>query len=185
MRRKSHQQKMLHAEAKQQVTTSAALREQGERNKETANMTTTQEKTHGETLAAMLGIDIEEITESKWDTYGLRTFEANGGEYAIGTDEECDEAAAEYIRETVWAFQGWFIADHSPEGLTGEHIDRFRKDDCEDANAPLISLIEAGSGMADFIDAAISADGRGHFLAGYDGEELESDCGNVFAYRIN
>ena len=148
-------------------------------------MQTTQEKTHEETLAAMLGIDVEEITESKWDTYGLQTFEADGGEYAIGTDEECDEAAAEYIRDTVWAFNGWFIADHSPEGLTGENIDALRGDSCEDANAALIALIEAGSGMSDFIDAAISADGRGHFLAGYDGHELESDCGNVFAYRIN
>ena len=148
-------------------------------------MKTIQEKTREETLAAILGIDIEGITESKWDTYGLRTFEADGGEYAIGTNEECDEAAADYIRETVWAFQGWFIADHSPEGLTSQNIDALRGDSCEDANAALIALIEAGSGMADFIDAAIKADGRGHFLAGYDGEELESDCGNVFAYRIN
>ena len=148
-------------------------------------MTTTQEKTHEETLAAMLGIDVEEITESKWDTYGLKTFEADGGEYAIGTDEECDKAAADYIRETVWAFRGGFIADYSPEGLTGENIDALRGDSCEDANAALIALIEAGSGMSDFIDAAISADGRGHFLSGYDGHELESDCGNVFAYRVN
>ena len=148
-------------------------------------MKTIQEKTREETLAAILGIDIEGITESKWDTYGLRTFEADGGEYAIGTNEECDEAAADYIRETVWAFQGWFIADHSPEGLTSQNIDALRGDSCEDANAALIALIEAGSGMADFIDAAIKADGRGHFLAGYDGGELESDCGNVFAYRIN
>tara|TARA_R100000458_G_C8221367_1_gene205628 strand:- start:477 stop:923 length:447 start_codon:yes stop_codon:yes gene_type:complete len=148
-------------------------------------METTQENTHEKTLAAMLGVDVEEVTKSSWDTYGLQTFEANGGEYAIGTDAECEEAAAEYIRETVWAFRGWFIADHSPEGLTAEDIDALRGERCEDANNALTALIEAGSGMADFIDAAINADGRGHFLASYDGEEIESDCGNVFAYRIN
>ena len=49
-------------------------------------METTQENTHKKTLAAMLGIDVEEITPTNWGGWGLQTFDANGGEYAIGTD---------------------------------------------------------------------------------------------------
>ena len=68
---------------------------------------------------------------------------------------------------------------------TTHRLSSARSSSDEDANDALTALIEAGSGMEDFIDAAINADGRGHFLASYDGEEIESDCRNVFAYRIN
>jgi hypothetical protein len=35
----------------------------------------------------------------------------------------------------------------------------------------------------DLVDEAISADGRGHFIATYDGEEAEA--GRFYVYRIN
>ena len=40
-----------------------------------------------------------------------------------------------------------------------------------------------GPSMDEFIEDAISSDGRGHFLSPYDGEENEE--GDYFIYRIN
>ena len=136
-------------------------------------------------LSEITSTPVEDITPENYDHYGLQVFDCDGAEYAIGTDEECDKACADNIRESVWAFQGWFIADHAPQGLTGEDIDALRGDRCESANDALIALIEAGEGMDSFIDGAISADGRGHFLSHYDGEELEDSNANYFAYRVN
>ena len=41
--------------------------------------------------------------------------------------------------------------------------------------------------MDEFIEDAISADGRGHFLSSYDSEEVEIDIDDetYFAYRLN
>ena len=136
-------------------------------------------------LSEITSTPVEDITQENYDHYGLQVFDCDGAEYAIGTDEECDKAAADNIRESVWAFTGWFIADHAPEGLTAEDIDSLRGDKCESANDALIALINAGEGMESFIDGATSTDGRGHFLSHYDGEELEDNNANHFAYRIN
>ena len=160
-------------------------RQRAGRNNRNSKMQTIQEKTHEEILAEITGADIENISPENYDLYGLPVFDVDGEEYAIGTDEECDRAAADNIRESVWAFNGWFIADHAPRGLTAEDIDALRGDKCEDVNDALTALIEAGDGMADFIDAAIAADGRGHFLSSYDGEEREDDKATHFVYRVN
>ena len=136
-------------------------------------------------LAEITGTPIEDITPESFKHCGLEVFDVDGAEYAIGTDDECDKAAAENIKETVFAFQGWFIADHAPKGLSGEDIDALRGDKCEDINDAMTALVEAGKGMEAFIDAAICADGRGHFISQYDGEELEDEKANHFAYRMN
>jgi hypothetical protein len=38
-------------------------------------------------------------------------------------------------------------------------------------------------GLEGFVEEAVSADGRGHFLSSYDGEENEQD--GFYIYRIN
>lgn len=52
---------------------------------------------------------------------------------------------------------------------------------CESANSLVKSLIVD---LDHFVSDAISADGRGHFLSGYDGVEIELD-GDFYAYRTN
>lgn len=49
-----------------------------------------------------------------------------------------------------------------------------------------------GDNMQDFIEQAISSDGRGHFLNTYDGNESEFNCFDytgenqyLFVYRMN
>jgi hypothetical protein len=55
---------------------------------------------------------------------------------------------------------------------------------CEGANNAILSIIEKTDGGIDgFVEEAISADGRGHFLSSYDGDENEKD--GFFIYRIN
>jgi len=87
------------------------------------------------------------ITNNQY--YGLTVLEAeNGAEYAIGTDDECDEAWNDcldnYIEECVLY--------EIPEAYKFYFDDEKFKDDCRH-------------------------DGRAHSLASYDGnEELIGDC---------
>ena len=64
--------------------------------------------------------------------------------------------------------------------LEEEDIDRLRGDSCESCNEALLKLIDD---FDDFVEQAISADGRAHFLNSYDGEEIEE--GEYFLYRVN
>lgn len=111
-------------------------------------------------------------TVQTWDVYGLKSFEVDGNEYAIAvSDLEADEACKKYIEDSAWAFTPEFIIDHSNlpyEAL--EMIKEFQAKKCEDANETILALI---NDFNKFISDAISADGRGHFLSGYDGEEKE------------
>ncbi len=97
-------------------------------------------------------------------------YEEIDSDYLVCTDEEADEKAAEYIKETVWAFNAGFIVDHSSLPYEAiEMIENFQQK-CEDANDTILALIDD---FDDFVSDAISADGRGHFMSSYDGEENE------------
>jgi hypothetical protein len=108
-------------------------------------------------------------------------------DYLVLTDEEADEQAADQIRESVWAFNADFIAEHCPKGINEEHITALRGDSCEDCNDALAALVEAGNGMQHFIEQAIGYDGRGHFMSHVDGEEHEVTYNGIdyFIYIIN
>lgn len=137
--------------------------------------------------AKALGCEPEEIREERYDSYGLKVFSAYGLEYAVGTDEEADEAVKENIKQSLWAFNSSFILSHSKVGYNPE-IEKSLKEMqgklCESANSLVEALIED---MDAFIEDAISADGRGHFLSSYDGDENELiiDGEYLYAYRIN
>jgi hypothetical protein len=146
--------------------------------------TITNDNAKLEALASFLGCEIEELNQTKWGHYGLDSFELGSKEYAIGTDSEADAACAEYIRDTVWAFRAEFIVSECglPYQLS-QPIQVWQEKECEIANDGLVSLIEKTCGMDSFLESAISADGRGHFLSSYDGEENEE--GDFFIYRVN
>ncbi len=131
-----------------------------------------------EALANLLDIDPEDV-----ELEGELGFSADGGEYLVLDDDEADAAAAEYIRESVWAFNAEWIADYTPPGIEAEEINSLRGDRCESANQGLIAIIEAGRGMPAFYEDSIGADGRGHFLSPYDGSEEESL--GFYIYRTN
>jgi hypothetical protein len=94
--------------------------------------------------------------------------------YRVLDDVEATEAAEEYIKDTVWAFDADFIVSEC--GLhwsLAEMIKVFQEQKSEDANDGILSLIESCTTLKEFAESAIGADGRGHFLNGYDGNEVE------------
>lgn len=106
-------------------------------------------------------------------------------DYLVLTDEEADEKAAEYIKDSLWAFNASFIIDHSKLPYDAiDMIKNYQDTQCERANETIEALIED---MDEFISDAISADGRGHFMSTYDGNEYEETIeGETFyIYRIN
>ena len=123
------------------------------------------------------------------DSWG--TFELFGNEYRVLTDEEADKAAEEYIEESLWAFNAEFILEHSKIEVVGHEYDEivkaFRKMQetlCESASALVKALVtDINDSIDDFVQAAVEADGRGHFISSYNGEEYESE--NFYIYRTN
>ena len=117
------------------------------------------------------------------------SFECGGWEYKVLTDEEADEATREEILGNLWAFNADFILRHTKffETSTDREDQEFilalqalQSRICESANPIVEALIED---KESFVEDAIDADGRGHFLSFYDGEEIE--MGEFYAYRIN
>lgn len=123
----------------------------------------------------------EDLTMERYDQYGLAVYSLGRQEYAIGTDAEADAAVAKNIRDSVWAFNASFLASYT--GLP-EEMFAGMQDKCEDANDAFLTCVErAEGGFKGFVEEAVSCDGRGHFLSGYDGAENEE--GEYFIYRIN
>ncbi len=135
-------------------------------------------------LAKFLEVEPDDLTERDYDHYGLTVYELGSKEYAIGTDDEATSAARDEIKGSLWAFNASFILSECDLPMELEDgIRAAQEKQCESANDWLEGLIEKSCGLEEFADSAISADGRGHFLNTYDGEENEE--GEYFIYRIN
>lgn len=141
-------------------------------------MNTQTKQTKAEALAKFLNEDLDAISET---TYDENTFDAAGGEYLVLTDEEADQLAHDYIKDSLWAFKSSFLASYCD---MPEEMFKAVQDKCESANDGILQCVErADGGLDGFVEEAISADGRGHFLNTYDGEENEE--GEFFIYRVN
>jgi len=105
----------------------------------------------------------------------------NMDDYSVLTDDEADKAVKGYIEESVCFFNSSFIASHSD---VDEEVIKKLQELYEDSNTAIKSLIKD---FDHFVDDAICADGRGHFLSSYDGEENEINVnGNTYyIYRTN
>lgn len=129
-------------------------------------------------LAKYLDVEANEIIEENDTIYSHGRCE-----YLVLTDDEADLECAASIRESLWAFNADFIAAHSKALSTTDAIKALRKMQetlCEDANALVAKMIDD---LDYFIADAIKADGRGHFLSSYDGDEVQ--CGELYIYRRN
>lgn len=107
-------------------------------------------------LAEEIGEDPADITEESHDCYGLKVITCGRAEYAVGTDEEADEAWDQALDSYL---DDCGVLDSMPENLR-PYFDR-----------------EAWKRDA-------RHDGRGHALASYDGDEMDLADGYV-AFRIN
>ena len=109
-------------------------------------------------------------------------------DYLVLTNEEADAKAKESIIETLWAFNASFLACET--GIDEEVFKAIADNGrCESNNDAILSLIEGSknSDIDSFVESAISADGRGHFMSSYDGNENEEDVNGTtyYIYRIN
>ena len=117
-----------------------------------------------------------EVIENSW---GFETGE--GTEYIVYTDEEADQVALDYIKDTLWAFNASWLASY-----TGLHEAVFEalSEGYENSNEAIMALINNAGSMDEFVQESIDADGRGYFVANYDWEEIELKNG-YYAYRTN
>ena len=123
----------------------------------------------------------DDLDLASYHHYGLPVYILGREEYAIGTDSEADAAVAENIKDSIWAFNAEFLAD-----FTDLPVEMFQVSQkmCEEANDGFLKCVErADGGLAAFVSQAVSADGRGHFLSSYNGEEDEA--GGFYVYRTN
>ena len=113
-------------------------------------------------LAKHLGVDLDDAQS-----------EIDSEDYLVLTDEEADEAVREEIEEMVWAFTPSFLSAHTG---VDEEVFVALADRCEANNDSFKRMIKDFDA---FVEDAVGADGRGHFLAGYDHEEHYCDWQTV------
>jgi len=102
-------------------------------------------------------------------------------EFLVLTEDEAEEKATDYIKESVWAFNSSFLSSHT--GID-EDVFKLLSEKCESSNDAILSMIKD---FDHFVGDAISSDGRGHFIASYDHDEhIEEINGDeYFIYRTN
>ena len=122
--------------------------------------------------------NLTEVEEYDDDNYN--------NDYLVLTDDEADEKAADYIKDSLWAFNASFIAGET--GLDTEVIQAIQDNGKYESNNDVIyNLIQKCGDIDSFIESAISADGRGHFMSSYDGCENEETINGTtyYIYRQN
>lgn len=135
-------------------------------------------QTKEEALVKHWDCNIDDIETSTRDD-DILTIGSN--EFLVLTDEEADEKTTDYIKDSLWAFNASFIIENSDLPWEAEEmVKSFQEKLCEGANETIKALIPD---IDSFVYAAIGADGRGHFLSTYDGNEVEID--NFFIYQVN
>lgn len=122
-----------------------------------------------------------EVNESDIEINNDEYILSNGDSYFVLTDQEADEYATSEIEYMLWAFNASWLASYTGlheavfEALAGGY---------ENSNEAIMALINNAGSMDEFAQECIDADGRGHFVANYDGEEIELENG-YYAYRVN
>lgn len=135
-------------------------------------------------LANFLEVESDELEVS---TYDENTFTLGSKEYLVLTDEEANEKAKEYIRETLWAFNASWILSHSKienNSRVQKAVEKMQSELSEDANELIYALIED---FDEFVENSIQTDGRGPFMSTYDGNENEEfyEGAYYYIYRVN
>jgi formylmethanofuran dehydrogenase subunit D len=122
-----------------------------------------------------LEVTIDDITEGCNES----NFKVYNKEYNVFNEEEREKEVTNYIKDSAWAFNADFIIMNSRIEWNGnpefKKIEKTLKEMqeklCESANPLILALIED---LDLFVKSAVDADGYGHFLSSYDGEEQES-----------
>jgi hypothetical protein len=139
-------------------------------------------------LAQYLECDANDLEQASHDK---NLFECGMESYLVLDDDEADKYVQERILEDLWAFNTEFIIAHSrievdeqnEESIT-RALKKMQEKLCEDAQPIIRALLKDEE---EFVSDAVEADGRGHFLSGYDGEENEvtHEDETFYIYRQN
>lgn len=141
----------------------------------------TEMKNKKEALEMFLGEEVENLYKNIFKS-------ESGEEYMVLTDEEADSEVENSIKKSLWAFNADFILEHtdfyrnsteSEDQIFINSIKVMQNTLCENANSLVYAMIED---IDTFIEDAIEADGRGHFISMYDGEENEQN--GFYIYRM-
>lgn len=132
--------------------------------------------------------EMEDINQDTEDQFSIGT-----AEYLVLTDKEADAHAREDIEQTLWAFKPSFILQHCSTydrmsdweyESAQKALEKIQGYFCEGVNELIRAMIED---MDEFVEDAICADGRGHFISMYDGKENEEEVNGktYYIYRTN
>lgn len=138
----------------------------------------------------------EVVVKKNWDSYYSEyRFDVYGNEYLVIYDDRAYATAFQEVLQSLWAFNTDFILDHLKDDIKyGDNpvdsndlkkaLTVLQETLCEGANAIIHALIDD---LEEFVDDAIAADGRGHFISSYDGEEHEVtvDGETYYIYRLS
>ena len=128
-----------------------------------------------ELLMMELDLDTDVTVDRLWNKYEVSL--SDDSEYIILNEEQQLEAVKDSLYDTASYFYTVFL-----EEMTGIPSEAFEA--LEGHDNAVVKIIEATCGLDDFAEECINVDGAGHFLAHYDGEEIELD-GDYSAFRIN
>ncbi len=105
-----------------------------------------------------------------------------GFDYLAGNDDDMNDAVKEEIKNSCWAFNPGFLAEQTDLPI---QVFEALVQQCESAQEAIEKLIDKTCGMDEFCEAAESADGRGHFLNRYSGDEESAEVEGItfYAYR--
>jgi hypothetical protein len=112
--------------------------------------------------------------------------EDNRTEWFVVHEKDYSHIVTETISDSAWAFKPEFLAK-----MTGHSQSTFealaKTNLCETLNELYVALLSHTCGIKKFIDAAVEADGAGHFLSSYDSQEHEYKSGRTtyYIYRTN
>lgn len=125
------------------------------------------------------GYGVKEAIKEVKENY--KDLESSWEGFLVLTDGEADNACKESILESVWAFNKFFLDNHSKAiaNIPDKDFQDMQGKLCESFNKAVIAMIDD---LDYFIEDAINCDGRGHFLSSYDGEETEITINNERYY---
>jgi hypothetical protein len=137
-----------------------------------------------EAIALEIGYPLRDF-KIEADHPNLQTWSVGNKDWLVCSDATADHLFADQVTDSLWSFRPEFLA-----GETGLPVEAFK---ClatlgDNGNAAVIALVKATCGIEALINSAEQADGRGHMLSGYDGEELEvrvSGRKTWYVYRTN
>ena len=136
-------------------------------------------------LAEFLGVDVNEVKQGDYDCQLYH----EGSEYLVLTDEEAQEQAEAEIKEGLWCLDTDFIFEHisACSKISRPAIEKIKSAFSEVQDSYCESLNELIEVMVDdvnkLIEDVIESDGRGRFIAKYDG--IENEHNGFYIYCVD